>query len=66
MWAMRNAMPKRSAWRKLQFDTLRLRLVKVAMHVEELKTQIRLHLPSAFPHHAILRTLLDRLPRFVT
>jgi hypothetical protein len=34
--------------------------------VEELKTQIRLHLPSAFPHQAVLRTLLGNLPRFVS
>jgi hypothetical protein len=66
MWSLRNAMPKRSAWRTLQFDTLRLRLVKIAVRVEELKTQIRLHLPSAYPHQAILRTLLGALPRFVT
>lgn len=66
MWALRNAMPKRSVWRVLQFDTLRLRIVKIAVRVEELKTQIRLHLPSAYPHRAILRTLLGSLPRFVT
>ena len=27
---MRRVMPKRSAWRVMQFDTLRLRLVKLA------------------------------------
>jgi len=31
-----------------QFDTLRLRLVKIAARVEEMKTQIRLHLPAAW------------------
>jgi hypothetical protein len=66
MWALRAAMPKRSSWRVAQFDTLRLRLVKIAVRVVEMKTQIRLHLPSAYPHQAILRTLLGRLPRFVT
>ena len=66
MWALRAAMPKRSAWRVAQFDTLRLRLVKIAARVEEMKTQIRLHLPSACPFQAILRTVLGRLPRFVT
>jgi hypothetical protein len=66
MWALRNAMPKRSAWRVLQFDTLRLRLIKIAARVVEMKTQIRLHLPSACPYQAILRTLLGRLPRLVT
>src|SRR5208283_5930403 len=44
MWALRSAMPKRSAWRVAQFDTLRLKLIKIAARVEEMKTQIRLHL----------------------
>ena len=66
MWALRNAMPKRSAWRVAQFDTLRLKLIKIAARVEEMKTQIRLHLPSAYPFQAILRTVLGRLPRPVT
>ena len=66
MWALRAAMPKRSSWRVAQFDTLRLRLVKIAVRVVEMKTQIRLHLPSAYPHQAILRTLLGRLSRLVT
>ena len=66
MWALRAAMPKRSAWRVAQFDSLRLRLIKIAVRVVELKTQIRLHLPSACPYQTILRTVLGRLPRFVT
>jgi hypothetical protein len=66
LWALRAATPKRSAWRVAQFDTLRLRLVKIAARVVELKTQVRLHLPSACPYQAILRTVLDRLPRLIT
>jgi hypothetical protein len=65
MWALRAAMPKRAAWRVAQFDTLRLRLVKIAARVVEMKTQIRLHLPSACPCQAILRTVLDRIPRLL-
>jgi Transposase DDE domain group 1 len=66
MWALRAAMPKRSAWRVAQFDTVRLRLVKIAVRIVEMKTQIRLHLPSAYPFQAALRTVLGRLPRLVT
>jgi hypothetical protein len=66
LWALRAAMPKRSLWRVAQFDTLRLRLVKIAARVVEMKTQIRLHLPTACPYQAILRTVLGRLPRLVT
>jgi hypothetical protein len=66
LWALRAAMPRRSAWRVAQFDTLRLRLVKIAARVVEMKTQVRLHLPSACPYQAILRTVLGRIPRLIT
>ena len=53
LWSMRRVMPKRSAWRVMQFDTLRLRLVKLAARVVELKTQLKIHLPSSAPDQAI-------------
>src|ERR1700730_4173092 len=66
LWSMRRAMPKRSIWRVMQFDTLRLRLIKLAARVIELKTQIKIHLPSSAPDQAIFAVLLDRLPRLLT
>jgi hypothetical protein len=66
LWSMRRVMPKRSAWRVMQFDTLRLRLIKLAARVVELKTQIKIHLPSSAPDQAIFALLLDRLPRLLT
>jgi hypothetical protein len=66
LWSMRRVMPKGSVWRVVQFDTLRLRLVKLAARVVELKTQIKIHLPSSAPEQAIFAMLLDRLPRLVT
>lgn len=63
LWSLRSLMPKRSTWRVAQFDTLRLRLVKLAMRVVELKTRVTLHLPAACPDQAILRLVLGRLPR---
>ena len=66
LWSLRSLMPKRSPWRVAQFDTLRLRLIKIAARVVELKTQIRLHLPTACPSQAILRVVLGRIPRLVT
>lgn len=45
-------MPRRSFWRVAQFDTLRLRLIKLAARVEVLKRQVRLHLPQATPDQA--------------
>src|SRR6516164_8718384 len=53
LWSMRRLMPKRSIWRVIQFDTLRLRLIKLAARVIELKTQIKIHLPSSAPNQAI-------------
>ena len=65
MWSLRHLMPARSSWRVAQFDTLRLRLLKIAARVVEWKTRVMLHLPSACPDQAILRLVLDRLPRLV-
>jgi Transposase DDE domain group 1 len=66
LWSIRRVMPKRSAWRVMQFDTLRLRLIKIAARVVELKTQLKIHLPSRAPDQAIFAMLLDRLPRLIT
>jgi Transposase DDE domain group 1 len=66
LWSMRRRMPKGSAWRVMQFDTLRLRLIKIAARVVELKKQIKIHLPSSTPDQAIFGIILNRLPRLVT
>jgi hypothetical protein len=63
LWSLRSLMPRRSTWRVAQFDTLRLRLVKLATRVVALKTRVMLHLPSACPDKAILRLALERLLR---
>jgi hypothetical protein len=65
MWSLRRLMPARSSWRVAQFDTLRLRLVKIAARVVAWKTKVLVHLPSGCPDQAILRLVLDRLPRLV-
>ena len=66
LWSMRRVMPKHSVWRVMQFDTLRLRLVKLAARIVELKTQVKIHLPTSASDQAIFAMLLDRLPRLVT
>ena len=66
MWGLRVSMPKRSMWRVAQFDTLRLRLIKIAARVVEMKTMIQVHLPTSCPVQDILRLALGRIPRFVT
>ena len=52
-------------WRVAQFDTLRLKLIKIAARVVEMKT-IRVHLPTSCPGQEILRFALGRIPRLVT
>ena len=63
---MRRLMPKGSTWRVMQFDTLRLRLIKIAARVVELKKQVKIHLPSSTPDQAIFGIILNRVPRLVT
>jgi hypothetical protein len=59
-------MPKRSLWRVAQFDTLRLRLIKIAARVVEMKTMIQIHLPTSYSGQDIVRFALGRIPRLVT
>ena len=66
MWGLRAAMPKRSRFAVAQFDTLRLRLIKIAARLIEMKTQIRLHLPTSCPGQNILRLVLERFPKLAT
>jgi hypothetical protein len=66
LWSLRALMPKRSSWRVAQFDTLRLRLIKVAARIVETKTKIKIHLPTSAPDQAIWHLVLRRLPRLVT
>ncbi len=63
MWSLRSLMPRRSRWRVMQFDTIRLRLIKLAVRIEVLKKQVRLHLPQTTPDQALLALLLTRVPR---
>ena len=63
MWSLRALMPRRSPWRVAQFDTLRLRLIKLAASIEVLRRKVRPHLPQATPDQAILALALTRMPR---
>lgn len=58
--------PRRSFWRLAQFDTLRLRLIKLAARVEVLKRKVRLHLPRSAPNQPIFACVLTRLPPRLT
>jgi hypothetical protein len=47
---LRRAAPRRSRWRTATFETLRRTFLKIAVRIEELKSRIKIALPSAYPH----------------
>jgi hypothetical protein len=49
---LRGLAPKTSFWRDAQFDTIRLALIKVAARITELKTRIKVALPSCYPYQS--------------
>jgi hypothetical protein len=65
LWTLRAAMPRRSSWRRMQFDTLRLLAVTLVVRVVELKQQVRLHLPACTPDQAIFAQVLGGLPHLI-
>jgi hypothetical protein len=66
LWSLRALMPRRSSWRLAQFDTLRLRLIKSAARIVEMKTRIKIHLPTSNRDQAIWHLALSRLPRLIS
>jgi len=63
LWTLRSLAPKKSPWRTVPFDTLRLRLIKRAAKVTEFTTRVVVQLPSACPDQALIRLLGTRLSR---
>lgn len=61
LYRLRGAAPKRSRWRTATFETIRASFLKIAVRVEQLKTRIRLSLPSACPHAPMIALLLGRI-----
>ena len=60
LWRFRQSAPKRSPWRTAQFDTIRLRLLKLAAQVVEKTRKIVIHLPTCCPDQQIFRLLAER------
>ena len=56
--SLRAAAPRRSPWRTAQFDTVRLRLIKIAARVVEKATRIKVLLPTSCPEQIIFARLL--------
>jgi hypothetical protein len=53
MWSLHSLMPRRSSWRAAQFDTLRLRPLKLAARVQVLKRCVACTCPG---QHRIRRS----------
>ena len=65
MLNLRDLAPRTSFWRDAQFDTIRLRLIKVAGRVTEMVTRIKIALPTAYPYQigfALLAGQIAKLP----
>jgi hypothetical protein len=60
MHTLRGLAPQNSFWRDAQFDTIRLALIKVAARVIEMKTRIKVALPSCYPHQTSWVRLVAR------
>lgn len=60
-WRLRAACPKRSPWRRAQFDTLRLHLIKLAATIIEKKTRVVITLTASCPRQCLIRVLFNAL-----
>ena len=58
---LRQAAPRRSLWRKATFETIRRAFLKIAGRIEELKSRIRIALPSAYPYRPALLSMAGRI-----
>ncbi len=58
---LRQAAPRRSHWRKATFETLRRAFLKIAVRIEELKSRLRIALPSAYPYQPALMSIAGRI-----
>ena len=63
MLSLRGLAPRTSFWRDVQFDTIRLCLIKVAGRVTEMVTRIKIALPSGFPYQTGFAMLAGRVAK---
>ena len=58
---LRGAAPKRSRFRTATFETIRRTFLKIAVRIEQLKSRIKIALPTACPHRQMLALLMGRI-----
>ena len=59
--SLRQAAPKRSRFRTATFETIRRTFLKIAVRVEQLKSRIKIALPTACPQRSMLILLMGRI-----
>jgi hypothetical protein len=52
--SLRRLAPKRSLWRAASFETLRRAFLKIAARIEELRSRVKIALPTAYPYQKTL------------
>ncbi len=58
---LRQVAPRRSLWRKATFETLRRAFLKIAVRIEELKSRVKIALPSPDPYQKALISMAGRI-----
>lgn len=58
---LRQAATRKSLWRKATFETLRRSFLKVAVRIDELKSRIKIALPSAYPYRTAFIVTASRI-----
>lgn len=61
MLALRTAIPATHELAKAEFDTLRIKLLKIGARIIETASRIRVHLASACPNASLFRLIAGRL-----
>ncbi len=58
---LRHAAPRKSLWRRATFETLRRTFLKIAIRIEELKSRVKIVLPTAYPYHKTIMSMASRI-----
>ncbi len=61
LFQLRRAAPRKSLWCTATFETLRRAFLKIAVRIEELKSRVRIALPSAYPYRNALISMAGRI-----
>ena len=61
MLRVRDAGPKKSQWRRATFESIRNTVLKIAARSAQMKTRIRVSLPTVTPNIGVINTMLGKL-----